>query len=133
VSNKTVRCTVCRAEFTDAELVGVGNCPACSSIGIPCPISDDVEISINWHELRILGMWSSNWAANHFPATDSAKALAMILHSIAMQHPEKAAELPLTLAGEIGNLRTAAESGELTGSPTTIKTNVRDILEEPEA
>jgi len=130
---KTIRCTTCRAEFSDEETVGVGSCPSCGSHGIPMLIAQDIEIRINWHELRILGMWASNYAIEHLGTKeyqDSRRALASILHSIAMQHPELAASAPLTLAGEIGNVRQAAESGELTGEPTTIETNVRDLLDE---
>ncbi len=92
-------------------------------------IAHDVEIRVNWHELRILGMWAANYANAHCDES-ARKALASVLHSIAVQYPELAADRPLTLAGEIGILRRAAESGELTGEPTTIETNVVDLLDE---
>jgi hypothetical protein len=128
---KTVRCTTCREEFSHEELEGVTCCPSCGSIGVPMAIADDVEITINWHELRILGMWASNWAGAHFPATDSAKGLAMILHAISVQHPELSTRMPLTLAGELGNLRRAIEDGEIEGV-SEMETNVRDMLAEPD-
>ncbi len=28
---------------------------------MPCAIKHDVQVSINWHELRILVMWADNW------------------------------------------------------------------------
>ena len=124
-----LRCTTCREEFTREQASGRSSCPNCGTASLPMVIADDVEIRINWHELRILGIWASNYARRHGHG-DSRKALATILHSIAMQHPERAASSPLTLAGEIGILRRAAESGDLTGEPTTIETNVRDLLDE---
>lgn len=129
--SRSTRCTLCAAEFSDEELRDASSCPGCGTESLPMAIADDVQITINWHELRVLGMWSSNWAAAHFPATDSAKALASILHRIACQHPEKAAVCPLTLAGEVGQLRHAIEDGELPGF-SGLETNVRDLLEEPE-
>jgi len=119
---KTIRCTTCRAEFTDEETEGVTCCPNCGSEGLPMAIADDVTITINWHELRILGMWASNYANEHCEES-GRKALAMILHQIACQHPERAADSPLTLAGEIALL------ADLPGF-TLIETNVKDLLEE---
>lgn len=128
---KTTRCSVCREEFGDDETAGATACPACGTESVPMSIADDVTIAINWHELRCLTMWASNWAVAHFPATDSAKALAQTLHLLALQHPELAQRSPLTMAGEIGLLRQAIEDGEIRASG--LETNVRDILEEPES
>lgn len=132
INEKIMRCTTCRAEFTRAETADVSCCPTCGATGLPMAIGDDVEISINWHELRILGIWASNWAVAHCDE-GSRKALASVLHSIAVQHPERATHQPLTLAGEIGNLRRAIDGGEVPGvTPGSMETNVRDLLDESE-
>lgn len=97
---KTTRCTDCAAEFTDEELEGVSCCPKCGSKGVPCLISQDVNIKINWHELRILTIWASNWA-NKLEA-DSQRALKSILKRLEAQRP---VEFPaLTLLDEIKEL-----------------------------
>lgn len=104
-SAKTTRCTDCRSEFTDAEIEGANACPSCGSKGVPMSISQDVTIRINWHELRILTIWSENWA-RHI-AKDGGdqhwKALRSILRELDAQRPEGFPAL--TLADEVGELR----------------------------
>lgn len=124
----STRCSVCRSEFADSELVGAIGCPQCGTQTVPMRIRDDVTVEINWHELRCLTMWASNWCAAHFPATDSAKALATMLHRLALQHPELAVTQPLTMAGEVELLRAAIEDGEIPADG--LKTNIRDILDD---
>lgn len=117
---RDVRCTRCRSEFTDAEVSGASACPSCGTTGIPMRIADDVTIAVNWHELRILTIWASNWATAHCDR-DSREALAAILHSLALQHPDKS---PLTLAGDIAALRSQLDSEGI-----DVETNVRDLLD----
>jgi hypothetical protein len=64
---------------------------------VPCLIADDVEIEINWHELRILGIWADNWARKHCDASN-VKTVAAILRRISDQYPDKK---PLTLGTEL--------------------------------
>lgn len=59
---KTIRCVVCRNEFSDAEAAEALQCPSCGDTGIPMKISEDLDIKINWHELRILCIWARNYA-----------------------------------------------------------------------
>jgi hypothetical protein len=106
---KTTRCTACASEFTDAELEGAKACPACGATGVPSAIADDVTIKINWHELRILGIWASNWAEAKFRDEDGHRTLRAILARLQAQHPGKA---PLSLEGELKDL---ARSGLMTG------------------
>lgn len=113
----TTRCTNCSAEFTDAELVGVGCCPKCGSTGTPCDIKDDVTIRVNWHELRIIGMWADNWASTpNFPES-SKRVVAAILARLEKQYPDKT---PLTLAGEVRQLQTEYPTMELVRDGETI-------------
>ena len=101
---KTIRCTLCGEEFTDSEVINAYACLNCGATGIPCHIEDDVTIKINWHELRILGIWADNWIqrCTGDVADESKKVVAAILARIQKQHPKKD---PLTLAGEIKQLQ----------------------------
>lgn len=95
---KTIRCTECRHEFADEEATGA-SCPNCGTEGVPMAIADDVTIRINWHELRILCMWASNFASTFTgPAARAQKALASIIRCIKSQHPEMPG---LTLADDL--------------------------------
>lgn len=106
---KTTRCTDCASEFTDAELVGARGCPVCKTESLPCDIKDDVTIKLNWHELRILTIWASNWAGEKCPP-HSQRTLKHVLARIQAQHPGKT---PLTLFGEVQEI---VESGVAAGA-----------------
>lgn len=102
MSEKTTRCTHCEAEFTDEECVGVTACPSCGSKGIPCDMAEDVQVTINWHELRILGIWAENWARrNESEYPDMVEVLNTITNRLERQHPTKT---PLMLFKELKEL-----------------------------
>jgi len=105
MATKTIRCTACSAEFSDEEIAGCSACPTCSNPGIPCAIDQDVTVNINWHELRILGMWASFWADtkafDNERGQHSRRTLKAILARLQAQHPDKAA---LSLSGEVKQL-----------------------------
>lgn len=68
----------------------------------------DVEIKINWHELRILGIWAENYAASLKEKNpELQRTVAVICGRIQAQHPEMKA--PLTMSGELAQLREWAE------------------------
>lgn len=101
-ATKTTRCVICRTEFTDEEIANASSCPFCKSEGIPMLISEDTQIRINWHELRILTIWASNYASNcNKPNMNSA--LASILKHLELQRPD-GTFAPLTLLGELKEL-----------------------------
>jgi hypothetical protein len=58
-------------------------------------------IEINWHELRVLGIWASNYANEH---CDDANRLCLrgIVSRLERQAPGQA---PLTLGGELRLVR----------------------------
>lgn len=114
---KTIRCTDCAAEFTDEELEGKSACPTCGTASVPSSIADDVTIRINWHELRILGIFASNWAerCDEGPAK-TARCVRSILKRIHAQHPERA---PLTLAEEFAELTTLGDIEVHSGGKVT--------------
>lgn len=109
-AEKTTRCTDCASEFTDAELMAASACPVCGCAGVPCSISEDVTIKINWHELRILGIWASNWAAEKCDKSGQRTAKLILARLEAQKtRPDMA---PLTLMGELQQI---AESGLCSG------------------
>jgi len=104
---KETRCTICGTEFSNDEIPeGTSKCPNCGTKSLPCAIIDDVNIKINWHELRILTIWSENWA-RQIDRTDSKdeKSLLSVMtiaQRLQKQFPDKT---PLTLFSEMRELR----------------------------
>lgn len=97
-------CTECGHEVESFD--GLDACPVCGTRGIPCSWSDEVAVTINWHQLRCLIMWAENWARNtDEPSARSGmrKVLNGIVGKIERQHPEEW-RAPLTFAKEIGLL-----------------------------
>lgn len=69
-------------------------------------ISQDTTININWHELRILTIWASNWAAEKCDET-ARNTIANVIKRLEKQRKE---DWPaLTLLGEIQELPEALE------------------------
>ena len=91
---KTIRCTKCYEEFIEEEK-NVSCCPKCGCKGVPMLISQDVEIKINWHELRILANWAENWAEAKC-GQDSRDTLQAILDRLEKYKPKDGAALTLT-------------------------------------
>lgn len=89
-------CVECR--FKIKSFAGLTKCPNCGSEGIPCSISEDVNIEINWHELRILCIWAENWGRR----INEAGTVYSIVQTLQEQFPDKT---PLTLAGEVNQLK----------------------------
>lgn len=112
MSAKTIRCTRCATEFSDAEIQGCQACPTCGSIDVPMSIAQDATVRINVHELRILAIWAENYAvsldnkhlddATHEPSAAVVKAICGRLHP---QLAAQGIDSPLTLSEEIGQLR----------------------------
>lgn len=58
-----IRCINCGVEMVKVDLPADGTaCPACGSTSLPCHIREDILLPINWHELRVLTIWASNFA-----------------------------------------------------------------------
>lgn len=120
---KTVRCTACGAEFSDEEIAGAKACPTCGSTSVPCLMSQDVTIRINWHELRILTIWASNWAGQH--GCDNG-ALAAILRRLEAQRPDGGFP-SLTVLGE------AREAARMLGRDIeVVDGSERTVVKKPE-
>lgn len=57
-----VRCPVCRAEWAGEELdPSATGCPECGAKAPPQRVADDVTLTLNWQDLRILCNWSGCW------------------------------------------------------------------------
>ncbi len=104
-TEKSARCVRCRSEFSEAETAGYRGCPTCGSTGLPMPLSHDVTVKVNWHELRILTMWAERWAdaveksvAQEGGQSDAKAAVTAIARALESQHPTLP---PLTLLGEL--------------------------------
>ena len=92
-------CTRCGTEVESFE--GLSACPACGTRGVPCAWADQVDVSVNWHELRCLVMWAERWTgSSDDPGMKQAHYVVyQIARRIAAQYPGRA---PLTFAGEMG-------------------------------
>lgn len=118
MSEKIYRCIKCNDEFTEDEAkvhfedrLAKGHfnmtCPSCGTTSLPSHIADDVEVKMNWHELRILTIWAENYARGIDDRKDpNMESLLLTVMSIAAriqkQYPDK---VPLTLFSEIRSLR----------------------------
>ncbi len=92
-------CTLCRvpiASFNDVEC-----CPRCGTTMTPCGYDQQVNISVNWHELRCLVMYAEFYAKK----IGKQGLIYAIAEDLLVQYPELAAENPLTFAGEVDLLR----------------------------
>jgi|SRR5690606_11652142 len=98
-------CTDCGARFAIEEVEFADSCPKCHTVSLPCDPKEDFLIEINWHELRVLGIFASNWADQcDRNNTDSQvlRSVRSILSRLERQAPDQD---PLTLGGELRKLR----------------------------
>ena len=100
-------CTHCR--FRIKSFKNLDKCPNCETKSIPCSSSDQVNISINWQELRIL----CHWAGKYGRKIDSQGVIYGIVHDIEKQHPDKTT---LTFSGEFNELKKKFPNAKLTNS-----------------
>jgi len=109
-----IRCIVCDYVPTDKEMEGASRCPNCGTTSSPISSNEDIEIKINYHELRILIIWAERWASDH---ADTDPSMQTVLYKIARrlekQHPERSKECPLTFLGELEQLKTLSSTGQI--------------------
>jgi RNA polymerase subunit RPABC4/transcription elongation factor Spt4 len=89
-------CTECGHEVNSFE--GLNGCPKCGTKGLPCAWRDQVTVTVNWHELRVLGIWAENYGRS----IEKQNVIFAIARRLQVQHPGRA---PLTMAGELMELR----------------------------
>lgn len=97
-------CTACGWKVVTFD--GLKACPQCGSKGLPCDDADQVTVSVNWHELRVLCVWAERWAIEKVEPSNSGGrgTVYAIADRIRAQHPSRGS---LTLSGDINELRDA--------------------------
>ena len=108
-------CTDCGHRIESFD--GLNGCPACGTQSLPCGDEDQVTISVNWHEMRILSIWAENYQR----AQQLGRTVYSIAKRIEAQHPGRT---PLTLAGELGEI---AKEHDISVSNADLR---RDIAEQ---
>lgn len=101
-------CTKCG--FVIQTFDGLCECPACGTTGVPCHNDNQVTVTINTHELRILCMWSERYAGtcDQKDNRDGEETLLPVVYSIAARLSKQLpTPVPLTLAGEMQELSDA--------------------------
>lgn len=101
------RCVLCNNSFSQEQLAGATACPVCGTKGVPMLPTQDVNIKINIHELRILCIWAENYARDvdqknhetpgHEPLKDTVLAISGRLYEQLPIHAKRV----LTLGEEI--------------------------------
>lgn len=97
-----MKCSICNSILNEKEQQNV-NCAYCGQKFFSIDPNYDVNIKINWAEIRILTMWAERWANKidkDYPG--SSLVIACIAKRIKNQYPDKTS---LTLAEEIDDLK----------------------------
>ena len=101
-------CTDCGAKIDSFENLNASSCPLCGSESIPCANENQVNISINWHELHVLIVWAEQFAKD----SNMKTTVWSIAHRIEKQFPHKHL---LTLAGEMSQLKRKFPNAKIDG------------------
>jgi len=84
---KEIRCIVCRTEFDHNEITGNEGCPVCGYQGLTMLTNGDINIDINWFELRLICMWAEALALQ-VGDTHSINAFYSVANELKKQIPE---------------------------------------------
>lgn len=98
-------CTQCGKEIESFE--GLDRCPFCNTTSIPCDFKNQVNVSINTHELRILCIWAENHVHNVSDEQEQASmatTLRSICDRISKQLPEER-KVCLLLSDEVKEIK----------------------------
>lgn len=98
-------CTVCSIQVQSFD--GLQRCPNCGTQSRPCAFADQVQVTVNLHELRVLCMWAERWALERVQDGCNPDLVYAIATRLRNQIPARQQE-PLTMADELMKLR---ESG----------------------
>lgn len=101
-NQRIIRCTICRTETLENDIpADAAACPKCGTESLPEFVDHDVDVRINWHELRVLCMWAKNWeVANNFTKDHTLPSIIDIITSqLEKYRPVDGA--PLSLLGEL--------------------------------
>lgn len=94
-------CTRCNEQIGSFE--GLEACPRCGTRGVPCDYGNQVDVSVNTHELRVLCMWAENWAYSKEDVDEDV--VYAIARRLRAQLGSK--DVPLTMADEFRGLKEA--------------------------
>lgn len=93
-------CIECSYQIDSWE--GLKGCPNCASTSVPCSADAQVNISINWQELRVLCMWAERWGLEKVGGAGTVYSIAeRILKQVQDEWPNAS----LTLAQDIGQVK----------------------------
>lgn len=100
---RIVRCTICRTETAEGAIpVDATCCPKCGTVSLPQYTDLDVNVTINWHELRILCMWAKNYESQlhkKYPDMERVSVIDIFTNLLSKYRPNGAE--PLSLFEEI--------------------------------
>ena len=101
-------CVLCGVDV--ASFKGLSRCPNCDTKSIPCNYSNQVNIEINTHELRILCIWAERYALDNLDSKPDGYSGggSGVVYSICDRLREKNGsleEMALTLRDEIGEIK----------------------------
>lgn len=108
----TYRCIACGFQMLseNAHKHQHTSCPGCGNGTLPADAAEDVIISINWSELRILANAAESYYSRLYQAgalePDAMVAMNAILSRLEAQRPKKTME-PLTVSMQIAALKAA--------------------------
>lgn len=98
-------CTRCNFQIKSFD--GLSKCPNCDTEQFPCSYANQVKVSVNTHELRILCMWAENWALQSEAEENVVYAIALrLLRQLGIK------DLSLTMADEFRALKDAGYNYE---------------------
>lgn len=97
-------CSHCHIDIP--SFAGLTACPNCGTRGIPCAYDEEMTITINLHELRILTYWAERWSMRLRELGEPNALIYAIALRLKRNNPALAG-LELTLADELDSLRQA--------------------------
>lgn len=103
---RKVRCPICMSCFDDNDVMDEKVCPSCKTSVAPQYLDLEVQVSMNWDEIRMLANWAFNYAMETFPEDHLAmQELEVAFRKLRAIKPEQGD--PLTLLDLIKDLETS--------------------------
>lgn len=132
-----IRCALCEKEYysNDPLLKNIETCPNCNTKWPPCRIDEDVNLKINWFDLRLLANFAVRWSDSLTEDEGNARAvLQAVLKRISQHRPKDAPALTIyqevkELQQIMPNSMLVDDSGEIILPP---KENPEEYNEPPE-
>lgn len=92
---KHIRCAICNTEFSKKETRDAKACPKCGSKSSVLYIEQDVDLKINWSELKILTTAANSWyeISKDLVEPDTFRAFKALLMRLELLKPDNCATL----------------------------------------